>query len=90
MQIWIVPNKGMNSLISDWSENINADEGFAQKVNSKTTEVNHARINYLPLNKPFNRGDYNKPKSMVIPENRYSYLHMRRNRAGFSGKIYQK
>ncbi|CAI2360439.1 unnamed protein product [Moneuplotes crassus] len=79
-------HQSKNSAISDCSENITADEGFAITFPEKVT-VQKSRINYMPVNKPFNRKEYTQPQSMLTPANRYSYLHIRRNRPGFCSRI---
>ena len=77
-------------MVSDWSENITADEGFALTMEDEIDEDHKIRINMMPVNKPFNRRNYKKPKSMIEPSNRYSYINIRRKRLGFASKIGQK
>ncbi|CAI2362677.1 unnamed protein product [Moneuplotes crassus] len=79
-------HQSKDSVVSDCSENITADEGFAITF-PKESPIQGSRINYLPVNKPFNRKEYIKPQSMLNPASRYSYLQVRKNRPELYSRV---
>lgn len=81
---------GMTSFLSDCSENINADEGVSLPTSYNEREYNDSRINKLLINKPFSRGNYIKPKSVIVFAPKSNYIQMRRRRAGYASKIEPK
>lgn len=81
---------GMTSILSDCSENINADEGVSLPTTYNEAEYSDLRINKLLINKPFSRGNYIKPKSVIVSAPKSNYIQMRRRRAGYASKIEPK
>jgi hypothetical protein len=77
----------MTSILSECSENINADEGVAFTSINSITNYKESKIHQMHFKKPFSRTNYIKPKSVIVSNPKSNYIQMRRRRAGYGGRI---
>lgn len=73
---------------SESGNSSSVDEGFTKSVNDDHLQDSQSRINTMPVNKPFCRLDYAKPRSMIVPSFQAAYIQVRkRRRAGHPGGL---